>query len=154
MSKVYSPFIDAHRRLSCRFGLATASCDEIIGFIAAECQDLLKFRSTETLFDGMVERNLLSVSGADCTIRKRMVVNYKEDRYDVFIGRGSPWGNPFIIGTDGNRLEVIEKFKEWIETDPSMVEKVKRELKDKVLGCYCSPLPCHGDALVEIANRD
>jgi hypothetical protein len=29
-----------------------------------------------------------------------------------------------------------------------------KSLKDKVLGCYCAPLPCHGDVLVKLANEE
>ncbi len=39
-----------------------------------------------------------------------MVVNIRTDKYDVFIGRPSKWGNPFIIGKDGTREEVLEKY--------------------------------------------
>ena len=39
------------------------------------------------------------------------VVNLRNEKYDVYIGRGSPFGNPFKIGIDGTRLEVIEKYK-------------------------------------------
>ena len=28
----------------------------------------------------------------------------------VYVGRGSLWGNPLVIGKDGTREEVIEKF--------------------------------------------
>jgi hypothetical protein len=29
-----------------------------------------------------------------------------------YIGRGSAWGNPFVIGKRWNRAEVIEKYRE------------------------------------------
>jgi hypothetical protein len=32
------------------------------------------------------------------------------------------------------------------------VERVKRELRHKILGCWCHPKACHGDVLAEIAN--
>ena len=32
----------------------------------------------------------------------------------VYIGRPSKWGNPFVIGKDGTREEVIAKFKNYI----------------------------------------
>ena len=77
------------------------------------------------------------------------VVHCKKDKFDIYIGRGSPFGNPFRIGIDGNRDEVIAKYRQWILTQPHLLERLS-ELKDKVLGCYCSPLPCHGDVLVEL----
>lgn len=38
------------------------------------------------------------------------VVNLYKEPYDVYIGRGSPWGNPFVIGKDGDRKECIDKY--------------------------------------------
>jgi hypothetical protein len=78
------------------------------------------------------------------------VVNCKKEKYDVYIGRPSLYGNPFVIGRDGTREEVIEKYRIWILTQPDLIEKAKQELKDKVLGCFCKPLACHGDVLVEL----
>ncbi len=39
------------------------------------------------------------------------VVHCKRKTYDVYIGRPGKWGNPFEIGKDGNRAEVIEKYE-------------------------------------------
>jgi hypothetical protein len=82
------------------------------------------------------------------------VVHCKRSFYDVYIGRGGPFGNPFKIGRDGTREQVIEKFESWLRTQPALVEQVKRELKNKRLGCWCSPLACHGDVLARIANEE
>ena len=29
----------------------------------------------------------------------------------VYVGRGSPWGNPFVIGKDGDRDDVCDLFE-------------------------------------------
>ena len=71
----------------------------------------------------------------------------------VYIGRPSPWGNPFEIGKDGNREEVIAKYEERLKTQPELIEKIKKELKGKDLVCFCNPKPCHGDVLIQIANE-
>lgn len=81
-----------------------------------------------------------------------LVVHCKRDIYDVYIGRPGPWGNPFEIGKDGTREEVVEKYAEWLLAQPELVEQAKTELKDKVLGCWCAPKLCHGDILVELLN--
>lgn len=81
------------------------------------------------------------------------VVHCKRDEFDVYIGRPGPWGNPFHIGADGTREEVVEKYAAWLIDQPELVAKVKRELKGKVLACWCSPKLCHGDILAEIANE-
>lgn len=80
------------------------------------------------------------------------VVNIWKEPYDVYIGRGSKWGNPFLIGRDGNREEVIAKYAEWLETNHELLSSLN-ELQGKVLGCFCSPLPCHGNILAELADK-
>jgi len=79
------------------------------------------------------------------------VVHCKKESFDVYIGRPSPWGNPFVIGRDGTRIEVIEKYRQWILTQPDLLARLP-ELKSKTLGCWCSPAACHGDVLVELAE--
>lgn len=83
----------------------------------------------------------------------RMVVHCKREKYDVYIGRPGKWGNPFVIGRDGTRDEVISKYRAWLEARPEVMEEVVRELKGKVLGCWCAPNACHGDVLSELANK-
>lgn len=77
------------------------------------------------------------------------VVNKRREPFDVYIGRGSKWGNPFVIGRDGTREEVIEKYRRWIIQQPWLQESLPG-LDGKRLGCFCKPLPCHGDVLQEL----
>lgn len=84
--------------------------------------------------------------------RLATVVHCKKQKYDVYIGRPSKWGNPFEIGRDGTREEVIEKFHRWLLERPGLVDEI-HELRGKRLGCWCAPLPCHGDILAGMANR-
>lgn len=80
------------------------------------------------------------------------VVHCKKEKFDVYIGRPSKWGNPFILGKDGTREETIEKYKLWFATQKHLVDSLW-ELKGKVLGCWCKPLACHGDFLAEQADK-
>lgn len=89
----------------------------------------------------------------------KIVNKHHKVPYDVYIGRGSIWGNPFshMDGTQAQfkvatREEAIEKYREWILTKPRLLDKL-HELKGKTLCCYCKPLPCHGDVLVELINE-
>lgn len=66
---------------------------------------------------------------------------------DVYIGRGSIWGNPYVIGKDGTREEVIQKYIDNF----NLYDKVHL-LKNKNLVCFCKPLPCHGDFLLKLAR--
>ena len=80
------------------------------------------------------------------------VVNLRKEKYDVYIGRGSKWGNRFVIGKDGDRDEVIRRYREWILNYKELLSSL-HELKGKVLGCFCKPKACHGDVLVELVNE-
>lgn len=81
------------------------------------------------------------------------VVHKTRDRYyDVYIGRPSRWGNPFQIGRDGTRTEVIEKYERWIKTQPQLLADV-HTLRGKRLACWCAPQACHGDVLARLADE-
>ena len=73
----------------------------------------------------------------------------------VRIDRMTKWGNPFRVGQDGDRVDVIEKYRRWLW------RKIQREELDLYelanlqgcdLGCHCRPLPCHGDVLARAAE--
>lgn len=70
----------------------------------------------------------------------------------VYIGRGSEWGNPFIIGQDGTRDDVIALYQEMVEGSPDLRARIKRELRGKDLVCFCKPAACHGDIILAVAN--
>ena len=72
----------------------------------------------------------------------------------VYIGRGGYWGNPFVIGKDGDRDEVIAKHRAWLLGDAERARTTRAALAGKSVVCFCAPKPCHGDTLVEISNCD
>ncbi len=80
------------------------------------------------------------------------VVHCKKENYDVYIGRPSKWGNPFSIGKDGTRKEVIKKYEKYILKNKELLNDL-HELEDKVLGCWCKPKSCHGDVLIKLLNN-
>lgn len=86
------------------------------------------------------------------------VVHLKRDEYDERIDRATVWGNPYVLGHDGTREEVIEKYRSWVLTSsdrPAVwVREHVHELRGKRLGCWCAPLACHGDVLLELAGID
>jgi len=94
---------------------------------------------------------------------RRLVVHCKREPFDVYIGRGrsSQWGNPFSDNPQslakvvvGDRNEAIARYEEWLLQQPELVARARKELRGKVLGCWCSPRACHGDVLARIANED
>lgn len=76
------------------------------------------------------------------------VVNKNTKKYDIFIGRGTKWGNPFKIGKDGNRSQVIKKYEKYLLSNKVLMNDL-HELDGKILGCFCKPEECHGDVLKE-----
>ena len=89
---------------------------------------------------------------------KPRVVHCKKEKFDVYIGRPSPWGNPYshLPGTlarykVGSRQEAIECYEKWLNNQPELMARLP-ELQGKVLGCWCHPKACHGDILLRLAN--
>jgi hypothetical protein len=96
------------------------------------------------------------------------VVNLKGHRDDpdyadvVYVGRamhrggwhldGSPFANPFRPGKDGTRVQVMEKYREWLLNRPDLLDRLP-ELRGHRLGCWCDPEPCHAHVLAELADR-
>jgi len=87
------------------------------------------------------------------------VVRCEREPFDVYCGRGSrklglprsKWANPFRIGRDGTREQVIAKHRSWLPTQPHLIAALD-ELRGRTLGCHCAPEACHCDTLVELAN--
>ena len=87
------------------------------------------------------------------TVVNLLTVKPKEQYNDIYIGRPSIWGNPFVIGKDGTREEVIAKYRKWAQSQPTLLKSLPL-LKGKRLKCFCKPLPCHGDILVELIEKE
>jgi len=83
--------------------------------------------------------------------QKFVVKNPRKHPGSVYVGRPTKWGNPFVIGKDGSRSEVIKKYEAWIH-ERGMEAEIRETLRGKVLACWCHPLPCHADILARIAN--
>ena len=90
---------------------------------------------------------------------KTTVVNLSSERYDVYIGRFSPaksleqsvWANPFRIGPDGSRDQVIALYAQYIQNNPEQMARIP-ELRGKGLGCWCKPKACHEDILTRLTD--
>jgi hypothetical protein len=105
----------------------------------------------------MIQEQLFQMMEAETP--QTRVVHCRREPYDVYIGRktrelqGSIWGNPFQIGRDGTREEVIAKYREYILSKPALLKQLE-SLRGKTLGCWCSPQACHGDVLIELLSRE
>lgn len=80
------------------------------------------------------------------------VVHCRKSPFDVYIGRPSKWGNPFTMKSEADRGHVILEYEVWILQQPELMAAL-HELKGKVLGCWCSPRPCHGEVLERLAAQ-
>ena len=90
------------------------------------------------------------------TIAQRIQEWCKQNERNVYIGRGSPFGNPFSHLEQSaaewkvaTREEAIEKYRTYILSRPDLLEQLKG-LKGKRLGCWCKPQSCHGEVLLEL----
>lgn len=70
----------------------------------------------------------------------------------VYVGRPTKWGNPFRISSSCPRALAITQYRSWLLEAISRSSLNINELKGKHLVCWCSPLPCHADILLELAN--
>ena len=89
------------------------------------------------------------------------IVHCRKESYDVYIGRPSKWGNPFTHIKDKDtkaefivesRQDAVNAYRQWISNQPELLKDLS-ELEGKVLGCWCKPKSCHGDVLIELANK-
>ena len=88
-----------------------------------------------------------------------VVVHFRREPYDIYIGRPSVWGNPYSRkqGTRAqfqvsSRAEAIERYEAHVRGSPELLRSL-RELRGKRLGCWCAPKPCHGDVLVKLVGE-
>jgi Domain of unknown function (DUF4326) len=99
------------------------------------------------------------------TSKSITVVHCKKEKYDIYIGRPTKWGNPYShkYGTQARYKvdtvrEAIQKYKEWAIKRPEILNHL-HELQGKTLACWCVDKPvsdireekeCHGEILMEL----
>lgn len=79
------------------------------------------------------------------------VINRYKEKEDVYIGRGSIWGNPYAIDRHGSRDVVCALYEDYFWTTELRLRLP--ELVGKKLGCFCKPQRCHGDFLAQLVNE-
>ena len=90
------------------------------------------------------------------------MVKGKRARYDIYIGRRltypkatfpqSKWANPFPIKKFGRIKGNLKLYEKHIRNSPDLWNAL-HELKDKILGCWCKPEPCHGDIIIKLLKE-
>lgn len=144
-----SKFCEIHGFIAQFFDKAEHAIKESTHAVFFEDRDSY-FKMKQQVFDlGIPYRTIV----LDLTI----VVNKdRGDKYEVYIGRGTIWGNPYQMGVDGDRDEVIRKFKYDFENGmlkaSTDLEKNLDIVRGKVIACHCKPAACHGDVIAAYLN--
>jgi Domain of unknown function (DUF4326) len=86
-----------------------------------------------------------------CKILNAKQVGKASTETKVYVGRPSKWGNPFALGRDGTRSEVISKYRCWVVRQTHLINALD-ELCGKDLICWCAPLACHAEVLRDLSN--
>lgn len=85
-------------------------------------------------------------------IQRRRSKGWKKPENTVDVTRSSQWGNPYIIGKDGDRKKCIELYEKFVARP--LANHARKELAGKNLMCWCAlDQPCHADVLLRIANE-
>lgn len=115
------------------------------------------FEDRECFFSLKEKLNAKEVIFRTVHLTLTLVVNKdRGEKYDIYIGRGSIWGNPYQIGIEGDRNEVIRKFKYdfdkgFLKASESFDHNISI-VKGKIMGCHCKPAACHGDIIAAYIN--
>ncbi len=101
-------------------------------------------------------------------IQRRRAKGWRAPGGAVYVGRGSAFGNPFVVGRDGTQAECVDLYRlllagflnlsststpdEQLAAHAAVREGITG-LKGKDLMCWCPPSkPCHADILLALAN--
>ena len=88
-----------------------------------------------------------------------ITIGKKWDKGAIYIGRGSPLGNPFVMkGTSQEeRDRVCDAYIVWFNAkihdhDSEVLGELSRiyllaKKQPIILGCFCSPKRCHGETI-------
>lgn len=120
---------------------------------------LLLFWDGRTLTELLFEARLRNIPMKVYSIEVTEIVNKERtDDYDAYIGRGTPWGNPYQVGKQEGqfeREEAIDNYRTHFEENILGDESKRRGLfglRGMRLACHCKPLACHGDVIAGYLN--
>lgn len=112
---------------------------------------------TKLLFEARLQAKKIKLMPVEVTT----VVNRDSgDDFDIYIGRGSPWGNPYPVGVkDGQytREDAVELYRRDFDSRIKNEPDFKRGilgLRGYRLGCFCKPFACHGDVIAQYLNSE
>lgn len=80
---------------------------------------------------------------------KNLIAWAEKNGRAVRVDRGSLFGNPFVLGADGDRDAVCDAYaNHYLPHKPSIISAMP-SLKGKVLICHCYPARCHAESLIQ-----
>lgn len=100
-------------------------------------------------------------------IQRKRTKGWRMPENTVYVGRGSRWGNPWVVGKvtiltgkrAGERItakDAVRMFRNTVNATLARTPEFKTDLESlrgKNLACWCPlDLPCHADALLELAT--
>lgn len=105
-------------------------------------------------------------------IQRKRTKGWRMPENTVYVGRGSKWGNPFVVGKPIPKIwlhgefdyfdtkqylhdAIVPDAKEAVRLYEKYVlnEEASKELRGKNLSCWCAlDKPCHVTPLMEAAN--
>jgi hypothetical protein len=158
-------YVSDHNQFISRYLSSGNRINDVIT-ISIEIEDLTKITHAIIFNDGEFFHLIEKIENAGIQsriidIELTKVVNIDQDeKCDVYIGRGSPWGNPHAVGfgasigeEQNDRSEAIRKYQYDFERGFLRINKEDcQQLIGKTLGCYCKPAACHGDVIADYLN--
>lgn len=118
--------------------------------------------------------------GPPARIQRSRTKGWRATAGAIYVGRGSRWGNPYVVTQLGQQIAVVDSrttgiifshdsepkarlvactwYRAWLSSQPGLLAAVRRQLRGHDLMCWC-PLPepgdpdhCHAAVLLEHAN--
>lgn len=102
-------------------------------------------------------------------VQRKRTKGWRMPENTVYVGRGSRWGNPFVVGKGGTAMECISKYAadlcpythkppnnglDAFYLSEANLRDLEFELRGKNLACWCAlDQPCHADLLLKWANE-
>jgi hypothetical protein len=149
--------VDDPNGFSSAFSESVGASFNLDASAVAACTHGVIFSHGKGFQDAVEELKNRGVPGKVIPVQLATVANKdRGEPFDIYIGRGTVWGNPYPIGPAGDREEVLRKYRydfdrrllRFFEDEENNVKKIF----GKVLGCHCKPAACHGDILAAYVN--
>ena len=75
------------------------------------------------------------------------VVNIHKSPYDIYCGRGSIYGNPFVMTSKNDRELVVMRYTDYLMRNEDLISAILKITPEQTLGCFCAPKLCHCDVI-------